>query len=161
MGVEIERKFLVRGQDWRAGVLDSLKLRQGYLAMDGGTSVRVRADGSNATVTIKGAANGLVRPEFDYDIPTADAEDLFRLCRGRLVEKMRHRTKVDGRIWEVDEFFGANAGLILAEIEMSDPEEKITLPDWLGAEVSHDPRYLNANLSIQPFNSWGKGNTGI
>lgn len=155
MGVEIERKFLVRGKDWRAGILDSRKLRQGYLAIDDEISVRVRTDGRNATVAIKGAADGLARPEFEYAIPAADAESLLGLCRGRLVEKIRHRIKADGRIWEIDEFFGINAGLVLAEVEMSDAGESITLPDWLGAEVSDDPRYFNANLSIQPFSRWG------
>jgi len=154
MGIEIERKFLVRDKGWRAGMLDSRMLRQGYLAIDCGTSVRVRTDGSNATVTIKGPVDGLVRPEFEYAIPAADAEELLGLCCGRLVEKMRHRVEADGRIWEVDEFLGANAGLVLAEAEMSDAREKVALPEWLGAEVSSDPRYLNANLGTRPFRSW-------
>jgi hypothetical protein len=154
MGVETERKFLVQSEAWRAAARQSLGLRQGYLAIYGGTTVRVRTDGNEARVTIKGASLGLSRPEFEYVVPLSDGEELLALCRGRLVEKIRHRVPVGAHIWEIDEFQGANHGLLIAELELSDPDEPFSRPEWLGAEVSEDPRYLNANLSIQPYGEW-------
>ena len=154
MGVETERKFLVTDDSWREQARESRTLRQGYLAIDGPTTVRVRTDGHEAWVTIKGAQEGLTRPEFEYAVPVEDAEALLGLCGGRLVEKVRHLVPVDGSVWEVDEFQGANHGLVVAELELSGPEEDFTRPRWLGAEVSEDGRYLNASLSLRPYKTW-------
>lgn len=154
MGTETERKFLVSGESWRPGVLDSRMLCQGYVAIDGENTVRVRKDGRRAWVTIKGPQSGLARPEFEYEIPPDDADGLLGLCRGRLVEKLRHRVPVADHVWEIDEFRGANSGLVVAEIELRAGDEQFDRPDWLGEEVSGDPRYLNANLSVRPFGKW-------
>lgn len=151
---ETERKFLVADDSWRVQARESRTLRQGYLAIDGATTVRIRTDGTEAWITIKGAQEGLTRPEFEYAVPVGDAEALLALCGGRLVEKVRHLVAFDGRVWEVDEFLGANQGLVVAELELSEPDEIFGRPDWLGAEVSGDPRYLNSSLSLRPYASW-------
>ncbi len=158
MGTEIERKFLVRSESWRAAAADSRRLRQGYVAIDGHTTVRVRTDGEEAWLTVKGPQVGLARAEFEYRIPREDAEVMLGLCRGRLVEKVRHHVPVGGSVWEVDEFLGANVGLVLAEIELDRADEPFRTPEWLGDEVSEDPRYLNAQLSLKPYGSWGAAN---
>jgi len=155
MGTEIERKFLVRDESWRAGAADRRGLRQGYLAIDRQTTVRVRTDGAEAWLTLKGPQVGLVRAEFEYRIPREDAEALLELCGGRLVEKVRHRVPFGRHVWEIDEFLGANAGLVVAEVELSQPDEPLERPGWLGSEVSEDSRYLNASLSLRPFGTWG------
>jgi len=156
MGVETERKFLLNGDGWRAAVFDSRTLRQGYLAIDKGSTVRVRTDGKQGWLTIKGRAEGLSRPEFEYAVPAGDARELLAMCHGRLVEKVRHRVRVGSHVWEVDEFDGANRGLVVAELELASPEEEFVRPEWLGHEVSDDPRYLNANLSIRPYGQWAE-----
>ena len=155
MGTETERKFLVKNDAWRAAANDSRRLLQGYVAIDGQSTVRVRIDGERAWLTVKGPQDGVTRPEFEYEIPMTDAEALLGVCRGRLVEKVRHRVPVGGHIWEIDEFGGANSGLVVAEIELGQPEEPFDRPGWLGDEVSGDARYLNASLSLEPFRSWG------
>jgi adenylate cyclase len=157
MGTEIERKFLVRDESWRAAAAGSLRLCQGYVAIDGQTTVRVRTDGEAAWLTVKGPQAGLARAEFEYRIPREDAEALFGLCGGRFVEKIRHHVTVGRHVWEVDEYSGANAGLVVAEVELGRPDEAFVKPDWLGDEVSDDLRYLNASLSLRPYGSWGAG----
>ncbi|MBJ7325817.1 MAG: CYTH domain-containing protein [Chthoniobacterales bacterium] len=154
MGLETERKFLVAGDSWRDSATEWRTLCQGYLAIDGGTTVRVRTDGQRAWVTIKGAQEGLSRPEFEYEVPADEAGQLLGLCRGRLVEKVRHKVPVGPHVWEVDEFGGANRGLIVSELELSRPDEDFMRPAWLGREVSDDPRYLNASLSVRPYGEW-------
>ena len=154
VGTETERKFLVADDSWRRGVRESRRLRQGYLAIDGQTTVRIRTDGISAWLTIKGRQEGLSRPEFEYAVPVDDAEKLLGLCRGRLVEKTRHFVPVVDKVWEVDEFAGANEGLVVAELEVAAPDEAFARPAWLGPEVSGDPRYLNANLSLSPYRAW-------
>jgi adenylate cyclase len=154
MGVETERKFLVTDESWREQAHETRTLRQGYLAIDGSTIVRVRTDGKAAWVTIKGGQEGLTRPEFEYSVPAEDAEALLALCGGRLVEKIRHLVRFGGKLWEVDQFMGANEGLVVAEVELSGADEAFSRPNWLGAEVSGDPRYLNANLSLRPYTGW-------
>jgi len=156
MGLEIERKFLVNGDGWRNAADSSRRLRQGYLAIDAGTNVRVRTAGRNAWLTIKGKGDGLGRPEFEYEIPPSDAEDLLAMCHGRIVEKTRHHVRFGDHLWEIDEFSGTNHGLILAEIELGDDTESFHRPMWLGKEVSEDPRYLNASLAVHPFAEWGR-----
>jgi adenylate cyclase len=154
VAVEIERKFLVADDSWRVNATQSRVLRQGYLAIEGQTTVRVRTDGKSAWLTIKGAAEGLSRPEFEYPVPLQDAEALLGRCGGRLVEKVRHVVPFDAREWEVDEFLGSNKGLVVAELELSSTDEVFGRPDWLGAEVSGDTKYLNASLSLKPYSTW-------
>ncbi|PIV81532.1 adenylate cyclase [bacterium CG17_big_fil_post_rev_8_21_14_2_50_64_8] len=153
MGWEIERKFLVRGDDWRAGARGEL-CRQGYLSSAPERVVRVRIMGVRANLTIKGLAVGLTRPEFEYAIPPREAEELLKLCEQPLIEKTRYRVSHAGLVWEVDEFHGANAGLVLAECELEAEEQAIIAPDWVGEDVSGDSRYFNANLVNHPFSAW-------
>jgi adenylate cyclase len=154
MGQEIERKFLVKDDSWRAAVESSSVLRQGYLAVDHGTTVRVRTDGAEVWLTIKGPAEGLTRAEFEYRVPLTEAEPLIGLCRGRVVEKTRHKVRAGGHVWEIDEFTGANAGLVVAEVELRHADEGIAKPAWLGREVSGDRRFDNASLSVRPYAHW-------
>jgi len=156
MGREIERKFLVRSAEWSREATSARPLRQGYLAIDDGNTVRVRTDGQRAWLTIKGRGEGITRPEFEYEIPVADAAALLALCRGRLVEKTRHLVPVGALCWEIDEFAGDNAGLVVAEIELPAEDTPFLQPAWLGEEVTADPRYLNANLAVHPFARWAR-----
>jgi adenylate cyclase len=151
MGREIERKFLVTDDTWRAEVRSSRRLRQGYLAIDGKTNVRVRTDADRAWLTVKGAGEGISRAEFEYEIPVADAEGLLGLCRHRIIDKTRHLVPAGQHTWEIDEFAGANAGLIVAEIELREESDAFARPAWLGEEVTTDPRYLNASLAVSPW----------
>lgn len=155
MGTEIERKFLVKDDAWRQDAGPGVLLRQGYLAAAEGLSVRVRTDGERAWLTVKGPSEGLSRAEFEYPVPPEDAAAMLELCGARLVEKRRHRKTHAGHVWEIDEFLGANAGLIMAEVELARADEAVGLPDWVGREVSDDPRFLNASLSRHPYASWG------
>ncbi|PIG29597.1 CYTH domain-containing protein [Janthinobacterium sp. 35] len=154
MGVEIERKFLLQGDAWR-GLGQAVLLRQGYLSSARERVVRVRIEGEQAMLTIKGANVGATRGEWEYPIPLADAVELLDgLCEQPLIEKVRHRIEHAGMVWEVDEFLGANAGLIVAEIELASEDQPFEKPDWIGAEVSGDARYYNANLIRHPFSQW-------
>ncbi|MBG6221234.1 MULTISPECIES: CYTH domain-containing protein [unclassified Janthinobacterium] len=154
MGVEIERKFLLQGDAWR-GLGQAVLLRQGYLSSARERVVRVRIEGQQAMLTIKGANVGATRGEWEYPIALADAVELLDgLCEQPLIEKVRHRIEHAGMVWEVDEFLGANAGLVVAEIELASEDQPFEKPDWVGAEVSGDARYYNANLIRQPFSQW-------
>lgn len=153
MASEIERKFLVKNDSWRVGA-EGTSYVQGYLSRDPGRTVRVRRAGSKAFLTIKGKPEGIARPEFEYEIPEADADQLLGLCVGPLIEKTRHRIPFAGHCWEVDEFHGTNAGLIIAEIELSASDESFEKPDWVGEDVSDDPRYANSRLSECPYSAW-------
>lgn len=154
MGIEIERKFLVKGDGWRSLGVGTVYC-QGYLASGKGVTVRVRIAGDTGYLTIKGATEGISRSEFEYVIPTPDAEEMLStLCDRPLIEKVRYRIIQDDLTWEVDEFTGANQGLVMAEVELRDPNQIVELPDWIGEEVSHDPRYFNAYLAKNPFPSW-------
>ncbi|MGV8869179.1 MAG: CYTH domain-containing protein [Janthinobacterium svalbardensis] len=154
MGVEIERKFLLQGDAWR-GLGQAVLLRQGYLSSARERVVRVRIEGEQAMLTIKGANVGATRGEWEYPIPLADAAELLDgLCEQPLIEKVRHRIGHAGMVWEVDEFLGANAGLIVAEIELASEDQPFEKPEWIGAEVSGDARYYNANLIRHPFSQW-------
>lgn len=154
MGVEIERKFLVKNDGWKSqgrGVL----LRQGYLSSDPARIVRVRIEGEAATMTIKGQTSGATRSEWEYPIPLADAQALLdRLCERPLIVKTRTRIGHAGMVWEVDEFLGENAGLVVAEIELASEDQAFEKPEWAGNEVTHDARYFNANLIRHPFSKW-------
>ena len=154
MGIEIERKFLVSGDTWR-DMGKPILLRQGYLSVDPDRTVRVRIEDGGATLTIKGRSTGATRSEWEYPIPLADATELLdHLCQQPLVEKYRRRIEFDGNIWEVDEFLGANAGLVVAEIELASEAQAFEKPDWIGEEVTHDRRYFNSSLIRQPFSGW-------
>jgi adenylate cyclase len=154
VGVEIERKFLVRGEAWRA-LGQPVLLRQGYLSSDPARVVRVRTEGERATLTIKGKSVGAVRGEWEYPIALADARELLDgLCEQPIIEKVRRRIEHTGNTWEVDEFLGANAGLLVAEIELASQDQAFDTPDWIGAEVTDDARYFNSNLMRHPFLTW-------
>lgn len=154
MGVEIERKFLTAGDGWRA-LGEPVLLRQGYLSSDPERVVRVRIEGGLAMLTIKGRSVGASRGEWEYPIPLADAAELLeRLCEQPLVEKYRRRIAFGGMTWEVDEFLGANAGLVVAEIELDAEDQAFSKPDWIGAEVTDDPRYYNSSLIRHPYSRW-------
>ena|SRR5579871_471123 len=154
MATEIERKFLVRGEEWRRGT--SKRVRQGYLSRDRERTVRVRIAGRRASLTIKGAGKGIARSEFEYHIPLRDAEALLALCDRPPLEKNRYTLRQAGVIWEVDEFLGANAGLVVAEIELEHEQQSFRKPAWLSTEVTEDPRYLNSNLVDVPYSTWGR-----
>lgn len=157
MGIEIERKFLLRDQSWRQQADAGVDYRQGYLHGDASIAVRVRAAGDAAWLTIKGGGGGVSRLEFEYPIPVADADVMLaELCRPPLIEKRRYRVPFEGHVWDIDVFAGANAGLVLAEIELEHPDQPFARPPWLGEEVSDDPRYFNAQLSRHPYSEWGK-----
>lgn len=154
MGLEIERKFLLQGDAWRALGAPVL-LRQGYLSADPARVVRVRIQGESAFLTIKGKSEGATRGEWEYPIPVQEAAELLdTLCQPPLIEKYRRRIPVGAHVWEVDEFLGANAGLVVAEIELGSEDEAFTTPDWVGAEVTHEARYFNSNLIRAPYSSW-------
>lgn len=157
MAVEIERKFLVNDDGWRANVTRTRHIRQGYLAQEGATTVRVRCiAGKRAALTIKGATSGAARAEFEYEIPVADAEELLQLCVGNIIEKVRHDVPYGGLTWEVDVFHGANEGLVVAEVELERVDQVVEMPAWAGAEVTNDIRYYNAELVTRPFSTWRK-----
>lgn len=152
MALEIERKFLVTGDGWRSA--PSERLSQGYLCHEPERTVRVRITGEKAFITIKGVTQGATRQEFEYPIPVADAQALLALCGAGQIDKFRHRFEHAGKTWEIDAFLGDNQGLVVAEIELNSEDEAFDKPDWLGAEVTHDARYYNANLSTLPYSRW-------
>lgn len=155
MGIEIERKFLVTGDGWRDAAEPGRRMRQGYLGRLEKASVRVRQADDAAWLNIKGATLGIQRREYEYEIPLADAREMLdELCTGDLIEKVRHDVPYAGHVWEVDVFEGANAGLVVAEIELSAADEPFERPDWLGDEVSDDPRYYNVCLVEHPWRDW-------
>lgn len=158
MGLEIERKFLVLGEGWRQPAERQQRFSQGYLSRDPARTVRVRLSGNSASeqafLTIKGKTLGATRAEFEYEIPPAEARQLLGLCEGPLIDKIRHLCEFQGKTWEVDEFFGDNASLIVAEIELGSEDETFGRPDWLGEEVTGDARYYNANLAVNPYGAW-------
>lgn len=156
MPTETERKFLVIGDGWRSQATGTL-YRQGYLVAEPDRTVRVRIAGDRGFLTIKGKTEHISRPEFEYPIPLKDAAELLdTLCLRPLIEKTRYRLESEGFLWEIDEFRGENAGLILAEVELADPNQVLNLPGWVGAEVSQDPRYYNASLIRYSYSQWGK-----
>lgn len=154
MAHEIERKFLVTSDAWRA-LAEGTVYRQGYLSSVKERTVRVRTVGDKGYLTVKGITRGAKRVEFEYEIPVADAEAmLYGRCERPLIEKTRHEIPFHGLIWEVDEFAGENEGLVVAEVELSDEDQEIRLPDWVGEEVTEDPRYFNSNLIAHPYKTW-------
>jgi adenylate cyclase len=161
MGREIERKFLVKGNAWRDGTA-GIPFRQGYLSNSKRLSVRVRVKADQGFLTIKVEMTGITRPEFEYPIPVADANQLLDdLCEGGIIEKKRYVVQYAGMKWEIDEFLKENQGLFLAEVELESEDQRIDLPAWAGDEVTTDKRYLNAYLSQHPYNQWGHAPDGI
>lgn len=149
MAVEIERKFLVASDGWKKHIVRSGAIRQGYLSTGGPITLRIRIiDDAHALITIKGERQGISRPEFEYAIPVADGREMLALANGAETVKRRHLLDLPGGEWIVDVFEGAHQGLVLAEVELEHPEAEITLPDWLGKEVSNDPAYYNSNLAM-------------
>ncbi|WP_312685173.1 CYTH domain-containing protein [Stenotrophomonas chelatiphaga] len=167
MGIEIERKFLVTGDGWRAAAHAVIPMAQGYIndmgALDRGdqnASVRVRIEGDGAALNLKSRTLGRSRQEFEYPIPVADARELLALCVGGLIDKRRHLVQHEGLLWEVDEFLGDNAGLVVAEVELEDPDQAISLPAWAGREVTDQARYYNVALASHPYARWSPGEKG-
>lgn len=155
MATEIERKFLVLDDSWRAEATRSVRMRQGYLSGGGQSSIRVRVQGDEAFLNIKSATLGVRRLEYEYPIPLRDAEEMLdRLCAGPLIEKTRYDVPRAGHVWEIDVFEGDNAGLVVAEIELDGEDDFFEKPAWAGAEVSHDPRYYNVSLVKNPYKNW-------
>lgn len=155
MPVEIERKFLVRSDDWRREVIATHQLVQGYLANTRSSSVRVRLADGRGTLSVKAMTPGLSRDEYEYDVPADDARRMLAtLCEGPRVEKRRHIVECEGFRFEVDEFGGDNAGLVIAELELTDESETGPRPSWLGEEVSSHARYYAFRLARRPFSDW-------
>ncbi|MCC6808192.1 MAG: CYTH domain-containing protein [Deltaproteobacteria bacterium] len=154
MGKEIERKFLVTNDAWRAGAKGK-RYVQGYLSTNKERTVRVRIAGEQAFLTIKGLTVGTARAEFEYAIPVPDAAEMLKsLCEQPIIEKTRYKVEHGGLTWEIDEFDGVNKGLIVAEVELSSEGQSIDKPSWAGADVSDDRRYFNSNLISKPFTTW-------
>nr|CRH07032.1 putative Adenylate cyclase [Candidatus Magnetococcus massalia] len=154
MSVEIERKFRVAHDGWRNQAEGTL-YRQGFLSTHKDRVVRIRVVGNQGTLTIKGRSQGAVRPEFEYTIPVEEANNMLEnLCEHPLIEKWRYKIHIGEHMWEVDEFLGDNAGLILAEVELDAPDTPVEIPDWVGREVTEDGRYANASLVSNPYSSW-------
>ncbi len=163
MALEIERKFMVHGKPWIDLGISGELLRQGYICTDAHAVVRVRlctqnagiADEKSAFITIKSKVSHIANHEYEYAIPAHEAEFMLdNLTENALVEKIRYRIPFDNAHWEVDEFLGVNAGLVLAEIELTSEDEAFSLPPFIGEEVTHDKRYANAQLAQKPFNTW-------
>jgi adenylate cyclase len=152
MALEIERKFLVKNNDWQKAARSAVEMRQGYLAKDACT-VRVRIAGESGFLTLKTKGNGITRDEFEYGIPVSDAEQLLGLCKN-IITKTRSLVPLGDHTWEIDVFTGENEGLIIAEIELKEENESFQKPEWLGEEVTQDKRYSNSNLSTKPWTSW-------
>ena len=149
MATEIERKFLVMGEGWRVAASPGETLRQGYLARTPRGVVRVRLGEGQASLTVKGRRRGIVREEFTYPIPVAEAQHMLaRLCVTPILEKVRHLVPHAGLMWQVDVYAGAAAGLVLAEVELARPDQDFEYPDWVGPEVTHDLRYRNSSLAV-------------
>ncbi|MCU0857453.1 MAG: CYTH domain-containing protein [Pontiellaceae bacterium] len=158
MKQEIERKFLVVSDGWRESADSGRACRQGYITGSREVTVRVRVIGDQGYLTLKGPASGISRAELEYEIPAADAEYMLaNFCTGGIVSKVRYISFQNGLRWEIDEFSGANQGLVVAEIELKSENQIFNKPDWLGEEVSFDPRYTNAALSRNPFSAWMPG----
>ena len=155
MPTEIELKYLVNQELWKQIIPEkSVEIKQAYLLTDPNKTIRIRTKGDTGFITIKGKSIGASRPEFEYEIPLSDAIELINGFSSNIIEKTRHYVTYERKLWEVDEFKGLNAGLILAEIELSDENEEYSVPDWVGENVTVDQKYANSNLSIKPFTTW-------
>ena len=156
MGMEIERKYLMASDDWR-GRADGVDYRQGYLSTVKERTVRVRTIADRGFLTVKGISTGASRREYEYEIPAREAHEMLdELCERPLIEKRRFEIPHAGLIWEIDEFSGDNAGLIIAEVELEREDQLIDVPSWIGEEVTGDPRYFNSSLVANPFSTWSE-----
>jgi len=156
MAFEIERKFLVRNDTWRARASEGTFYRQAYLSFDRRRAVRVRVTGGKGFISVKSQEEGrITRQEFEYEIPLKDAEEMMEsLCDLPPVDKIRYKVEETGMTWEIDVFQGANDGLVVAEIELESEDQPFRLPGWAGDEVTRDEKYLNVNLYLHPFREW-------
>ena len=155
MALEIERKFLVRGKAWQAAADGGRRIHQAYLSNNAKSSIRVRIiDDCRAKLTIKSSYRGIVRDEFEYEIPVTDARDMINLRQSMIIDKVRYKVRSGPLVWEIDEFFGANAGLVLAEVELDQVDQQLDLPSWISQEVTGDKRYNNSQLAAHPFSEW-------
>ncbi|MEK6534985.1 MAG: CYTH domain-containing protein [Thermodesulfobacteriota bacterium] len=154
MGKEIERKFLVRGDVWRS-LATGTAYRQGYLNSAKERTVRIRTIDDRAFLTIKGLTVGATRAEYEYEIPVADCDAMLdALAEKPIIEKKRYKVPLEGLTWEIDEFFGDNTGLIVAEVDLKSEGQTFRKPEWAGEEVTADPRYFNSNLIKHPYSKW-------
>ncbi len=155
MAIEIERKFLLAGAQWRDQIERSVEMRQGYFCNTDRVSLRVRIEGDRAGIGIKSMTHAIRRTEFEYPVPLEEARLMLeQMCQPPIIHKTRHFLHYQGHLWEIDEFHGDNEGLVVAEIELADEAEAFARPQWLGEEVSDDPRYLNFRLATHPFKDW-------
>ena len=154
--IEIERKFLVNSDAYRAEASSIITITQGYLNSDPERSVRIRLTDQSGFITVKGKSNesGLSRFEWEKEISKTEAEALLKLCEKTIISKTRYEVAVGNHLFEVDEFSGDNKGLVMAEVELGSEDEKFSKPDWLGEEVTGDLKYYNSNLSNAPFCNW-------
>ncbi len=154
MSIEIERKFLVQKHLWKPPA-EGVRMRQGYLCVGPPAAIRVRVIGENAVLNIKQATDSIVRREYEYPLPCAEANELLdTLCAGSIIDKTRYTLPVGNLAWEVDVFYGLNEGLVVAEIELQDENQSFEKPIWLGREVSQELRYFNAHLALHPYTTW-------
>ena len=155
MPIEIERKFLLANNNWREAVKTSFRIRQGYMGEIGKASIRIRIQGEQANINVKSATLSMRRMEYEYAIPLNEAQEMLeQLCEHPQVNKTRYIVEQGKHKWEIDEFYGENEGLLVAEIELSDEAEVFEKPEWIGKEVTEDPRYYNVNLIKHPFKDW-------
>ncbi|MCG8487950.1 MAG: CYTH domain-containing protein [Chromatiales bacterium] len=155
MALEIERKFLVINDKWKDSIIREAVIKQGYLATTDRATVRVRVDGDEANINIKGRTDGISRREYEYPIPLDEALELLdHLVSGAAIDKVRYKVRCGEHIWDLDLFHGANQGLVMAEVELGREDEAFVMPEWAGEEVSGDTRYYNANLVKHPFSEW-------
>lgn len=154
MGLEIERKFLLKNDDWKKSIEKEYAIQQGYLNSTPERTVRIRIKDQTGILTIKGKTTNATRAEYEYEIPFADAKEMIDLCEKPIISKTRYIVKENGHTWEIDIFDKENQGLEVAEIELNSEDEKVILPDWIGTEVTLDSKYYNANLIKQPFCNW-------
>ncbi|MEZ5040569.1 MAG: CYTH domain-containing protein [Saprospiraceae bacterium] len=154
MGIEIERKYLLKNEDWRKSSDSGTAIKQGYLNSHVERTVRVRVFGDKGFITIKGKTDILIRKEYEYEIPLEEALEQLELCEKPLIEKVRFIVHENGHKWEIDEFYGENAGLILVEVELARETDEIHKPDWLGEEVTNEIKYYNSNLIKNPYANW-------
>ena len=157
MGVEIERKFLVDHNKWKQLTKPiGTHFRQGYVLSDDNRTIRIRVTDKHGYITFKGASSGISRKEFEYEIPVDEGVELLDGFAESEIEKIRYRIEFEGKTWEIDEFLGDNAGLILAEIELLKEDEEFEKPDWISIEVSDEERYYNSCLAVYSFKDWAK-----
>jgi adenylate cyclase len=156
MGLEIERKFLIKDDSWKDDANKGISIKQGYLNSKAERTVRIRIYGDNGVLTVKAGRKNLSRKEFEYQIPMKDAFDMLNMCEKPIIEKTRFLISKNNSTWEIDVFEGINEGLIVAEIELTSEEESFDSPSWLGEEVSLDSKYYNSSLMTNPYSKWKK-----